>query len=415
MKILWFSPTPSLAEDYLNDKPTSGGWIKSLEKEMEDKVDLSIVFYGNSKFVNVQKIKTKYYPILFNKKKDFFTKIRARIFNELEPETDLVKFEQIIEDVKPDLIHIHGSENPFGLIQTFTSIPTVISIQGIISVAELKFFSGISYLNVLKYSRLKNLMFLTTYLNDFKRFTKRSKREKIIFKISKNFIGRTNWDRRVTKVLSPDARYFYNNEILKEDFYEGEWNNKLENPLRLFTTSGSDLYKGIETIIYCANLLDSNNIQFSWEIAGINSNDEIVRIAQKRIKKKLSPNIRFLGKVNDEKLKASILKCHIYICSSHIENSPNSLCEALILGAPCIATNAGGIPTFIENGKSGLLVQDGDPYSLCGAIIELRENYNLAIDFGNRARTESLIRHDKKIIASDLLNIYHSILNKSEN
>ena len=44
MKVLWFSPTPSLAEDFLNNTPTNGGWIRSLEKEIENKVQLSVAF-----------------------------------------------------------------------------------------------------------------------------------------------------------------------------------------------------------------------------------------------------------------------------------------------------------------------------------------------------------------------------------
>lgn len=40
---------------------------------------------------------------------------------------------------------------------------------------------------------------------------------------------------------------------------------------------------------------------------------------------------------------------------SHIENSPNNLCEAMILGMPCIATDAGGTSTLLSNMKDGLL------------------------------------------------------------
>jgi glycosyltransferase involved in cell wall biosynthesis len=410
MKVLWFSPTPSLAEDYLNSTPTNGGWIRSLQKEIEDKVELSIAFQDNRGFKTLNTSQTKYYPIIINNNKRILTKIKSRLFVGLEPKSLLVKCKEIIEEVQPDLIHIHGTENAFGLIQMFCTIPTVISIQGIVSVIDLKFFSGISYLDVLKYSSLRNLMFLRGFGRDFKLIKKKSKREKFIFKLSKNLIGRTNWDRRVSKVLSPEATYFYNNEVLKEDFYEDEWDNKLEGVLKLFTTTGADLYKGIETIIFCSNLLDASNIKYRWQIAGIDKYDEIIRITEKKIYRRKSPNLQFLGKIPDRKLKEYILNCNVYVCASHIENSPNSLCEALILGAPSIATDVGGISNFIENGKSGLLVPVGDPYSLCGAIMEMKENYDLAIRFGKQARRESLIRHDKKIIADDLLNIYCRIL-----
>lgn len=410
MKVLWFSPTPSLAEDSLNREPTSGGWIKSLEKEMQNKVNLNIAFYSNNQLIKAKNTQTNYYPISTNSPSNWISKIKNRIIIKIEPETDLEKYIQIIKEVNPDLIHVHGSEHPFGLVQYLTTIPTVISLQGIISVYELKFFSGISYLDILKYSRFKNLVFLTTYLNNFRSFKKRSSREKKIFSISKNFIGRTNWDRRVTKILAPSAKYFHNDEILKEDFYDGEWGNELGDTLQLFTTTGFDLYKGVEMIIYCASLLDENNIKFIWKVAGLKNTDEIVRIAQKKIRRRLSHNIQLLGKVNDKKLKESILSCNIYICASHIENSPNSLCEALILGAPCISTDVGGISNFIKSGENGLLIQEGDPYSLAGAIIEMKENYNHAISFGKKARREALLRHNKNTIPNDLLNIYQSIL-----
>ena len=412
MKILWFTNTPSLAEDYLNNKPMNGGFIKSLEKIIQDKVDLSIAFYHSEELPPFKYEKTTYYPIKQDNNSLLY-KIKERLFNQIEPKNDLKKFIKIIEEVKPDLIHIHGTEGPFGLIQNVSLIPTVVSIQGNISVYKLKFFSGIPLLAALKYSSFKSWIFFNTYLTRFIHFKKQAHREKRIFKISKNLIGRTNWDRRITKVLSPNSNYFHNDEVLKDVFYEGKWQNKLEGTLNLFTTTGASIYKGIETLIYCAHLLDLNNINFNWKVAGLDVNDDLIHIARKSVKRKLSKNIQFLGRLDDNKLKEIILNCNIYVAISHIENSPNSLCEALILGAPCIATNAGGTSSLIEDGNNGILIQDGDAYSMAGAIIELTENYNIAIDYGNSARKKALIKHDKNVIANDLFKIDKDILAKN--
>ncbi len=398
-----------MAENYLNNKPMNGGFIKSLEKIIQDKVDLSIAFYHIEELPPFKYGKTTYYPIK-HYNNSFASRIKKRLLNEIEPESDINKFREIIEKVKPDLIHIHGTELPFGLVQNFSLIPTVVSIQGNISVYKLKFFSGIPLLDVLKYSSFKSLIFFNSYLNDFIRFKKQADREKIIFKISKNFIGRTNWDRRITKVLSPNSNYFHNDEVLKDVFYEGEWQNKLKSTLNLFTTNAPTIYKGIETLIHCAYLLDLNNINFNWKVAGLSINDDLVHIAIKSVKTKLSKNIQFLGRIDDNKLKETILNTHIYVAVSHIENSPNSLCEAMILGAPCIAPNAGGISNFLEDGNNGILIQDGDPYSMAGAIIELKENYDIAINYGINARKKALLKHNKNIIANDLLKIYQELL-----
>jgi glycosyltransferase involved in cell wall biosynthesis len=411
LKVLWLCFTPSLSESYLNDKPTGGGWIKSLEKSMQAKVDLSIVFYYEKQLDPFKLGGTTYYPVqrFVNGK---LSKIGRRIFNTLEPKEDIEAFVKIINEVKPDLIHVHGSEFSFGLIQKFTNIPTVLSIQGIVTVYRYKFFSKIMFFDILRRAKLKNLILFRTAINTYFLFGKARDRELDILKHTKNLIGRTAWDRRVSRILAPQAQYFHNDEILRDSFYTSEWKYESITQLNLLTINGPDIYKGIETLIYCAHLLDQNNIDFKWGVAGINKTDDIVTIASKSTGKPLSDNIEFLGKLDETSLVNTLLKANIYVATSHIENSPNSLCEALLLGIPCIATHAGGTNSLLDDGKDGILIQDGDPYSMAGAIIELKENVELAVTLGKNARIRGLVRHNIDTISNDLLGIYKKVSTK---
>jgi glycosyltransferase involved in cell wall biosynthesis len=415
LKVLWFCFTPSLSESYLNDKPTGGGWIKSLEKSIQSKVELSIVFYYEKQLDPFKLGDTTYYPVqrFVNGQ---LSKIGRRIFNTLEPKEDIAAFVKIINEVKPDLIHVHGSEFSFGLIQKFTNIPTVLSLQGIVTVYRYKFFSKIIFFDIIRRAKLKNLLFFRTAINTYFLFGKARDRELDILKHTKNLIGRTAWDRRVSRILAPQAQYFHNDEILRDSFYTSEWKYEPISQLNLMTINGPDIYKGIETLIYAAHLLDVNNIDFKWGVAGINKDDEIVTIASKSIGKPLSDNIIFLGKLDENSLVNELLKANIYVATSHIENSPNSLCEALLLGMPSIATHAGGTNSLVNDGIDGILIQDGDPYSMAGAIIELKENKELAITIGKNARTRGLVRHNIDTITNDLLNIYKKVsTNKTNN
>ncbi|MES2375625.1 MAG: glycosyltransferase family 4 protein [Bacteroidota bacterium] len=409
MKVLWFCFTPSLSESYLNDKPTGGGWIKSLEKSVQSKVDLSIVFYYEKQLDPFKLGDTTYYPVqrFVNGK---LSKIGRRIFNTLEPKEDIETFVKIINEVKPDLIHVHGSEFSFGLIQKFTDIPTVLSIQGIVTVYRYKFFSKIMFFDIVRSAKLTNLLFFRTAINTYFLFGNARDRELDILKHTKNLIGRTAWDRRVSRILAPQAQYFHNDEILRDSFYTSEWKYEPGTQLNLMTINGPDIYKGIETLIYCAHLLDLNNINFKWGVAGISKTDDIVSIASKSTGKPLSDNIVFLGKLDENSLVNALLKANIYVATSHIENSPNSLCEALLLGMPSIATHAGGTNSLVDDGKDGVLIQDGDPYSMAGAIIELKENKELAISLGKNARIRGLARHNIDTITGDLLEIYKRVL-----
>ncbi len=411
MKVLWLSGTPSLAENHYKNAPLTGGWIKSLEKAMKGKVELVILFYHYENADPVTIDGTRYIPISLYKK-GAISKIKQRIFNLMESEKDIQLVLDVINEVKPDVIHIHGTEGPFGMIQKHTKVPCVTSIQGIIQFVLHNFFAGITFLDVLRYSYLIDWLFLRTQIHTYYWYAKTVKREKVIFENSRNIIGRTRWDRRVvTKVLAPHCNYYHNDEVLRDAFYNAKWDNDLNGTLVLYTTLSAVIYKGIETIFFVASLLDERNIDYRWEIGGANEKDAVTHLAAKSVgKKRRGANIHFLGRLNEEQLVDRMLNAHLFVYPSHIDISPNSLCEAMLLGVPCISTKVGGTASLLEDGKEGILVQTGEPYGMAGAIIEMAENFEQAKIYGQNGRTRALKRQDPEKITDDLMKIYQDII-----
>jgi glycosyltransferase involved in cell wall biosynthesis len=66
-------------------------------------------------------------------------------------------------------------------------------------------------------------------------------------------------------------------------------------------------------------------------------------------------NINFLGILSEEDIIREFQNCNIFICPSSIENSPNSLGEAQLIGIPTISAYVGGIPDMVIHNYSGLL------------------------------------------------------------
>jgi glycosyltransferase involved in cell wall biosynthesis len=79
---------------------------------------------------------------------------------------------------------------------------------------------------------------------------------------------------------------------------------------------------------------------------------------------------------------------------------------------PAVATFAGGVSSLLTDKKEGILVQDGDPYSLAGAVAELITERDYANSLGVNARKRAIARHDPDKIVSEVLNIYSSVLSK---
>ena len=409
LKVLWFSNTPSLAGSVAS---RSGGWIRSLEQELQGRIDLSVAFYAEEDHDPFTLNGTAYHPLV-RSRQNVTGKALKRLTHTLEGEADVARLVALVEEVRPDLIHVHGTEGVFGLIQGHTKIPVLISIQGLISVVQLKYFSGITQQATRRFTTLKSELVRNSYGDQHKTMLKQARREQAILRQARYLTGRTDWDRRVTSVLAPEAAYHPVHEILRPPFYGKTWRPPGNDVLRLFTTTGPNLYKGFETVARCAQLLDQQGIRYRWEVAGLAPGDPFVHLVQRTLGTGLSPHVRLLATLDAEALASHMLDSDLYVGVSHIENSPNSLCEAQLLGLPCVTTFAGGTSSLVTDGHDGVLVQDGDPYVLAGTVIEPMRDPDQAARLGANARLRAVKRHDKATIAQAVLDIYERVISDS--
>jgi glycosyltransferase involved in cell wall biosynthesis len=317
----------------------------------------------------------------------------------------LSAFSDIINDFKPDIIHIWGSEAPFGLIYSCTTIPIVLHIQGIIipcNNAYLPpFVSYRSYLN----SSLSLKYRLDKYLEKI-RWKSLAYREKLIFWGIKNYMGRTDWDCRVTHILNPNSNYYHVDEILRDIFYLPA-NRIIPQKLTIITTISQPLYKGFDLVLKTANLLKNQlGLDFEWICYGnINPSfiEKVVGITHEQV------NIMLKGVASAEQLRDAEICATLYFHSSYIDNSPNSICEAQMLGLPIVSTNVGGIPSLVDHGVDGFLFPSNDPYQAAYFIEKLFLNPDLNNQMGEKGKQKAVCRHDRNRVREQILNVYKSV------
>jgi len=391
MKVLWFSDSPGNAAECLGDSFVGSSWVSALDKRIHGKVELHIAFYYPKRSEPFRYGKTTYHPIgsknwKFNAFKDIF---RTRIVDQ----QDLGRYLEILNRVKPDIIHIHGTENPFGCIIPCTKTPVVVSIQGYLTVIDHKFQNSFTRRNLKAGNHdiskgLKEFLLRKSFLRTKKVLSCRKKIEQRNLKETKHLIGRTDWDRRVASLLAPHSRYYHCDEMLRDAFYETEWKPTNRTKLIIHSTINNTPYKGFETICEALNELKGiADINAEWQIAGIDRDDSIVKATRNKLKKKFpTTGIKYFGKVKEQQLVEMMCNADLFVSPSHIENSSNSLCEAMLMGMPCIATYAGGTGSLLIDGVEGILIQDGDPWALAGSILELYRNQKMAAEFGFQSR-----------------------------
>ena len=124
----------------------------------------------------------------------------------------------------------------------------------------------------------------------------------------------------------------------------------------------------------------------------------------------LEKQVVWLGCLSEADMRAALLQSSIFVMPSSLENSPNSLGEAMLLGMPCIATDAGGTAGMLANGKEGILYAPEDVPALTAAILSLLDDPAKARRYGDAARERALVTHDPVRNGQAMLNIYRTIL-----
>ena len=415
MKVLWFTNTPCSAAEKLMLATHGGGWLKALEKELSarEDIDLHICFYSPKAHEPFKYGNTSYFPVHRKSKGSKLKRLLQRITAKNHDTEELQQLLSVAETIKPDIIHIHGTEENFGLLQQLVKVPVVVSIQGILTPLSEKFFAGIPAAEAFWKESLKAKLSFRSASRLYGQLSRNAGRERHILQQTRHVIGRTTWDKRVTRVLAPGSKYYINNEALRPAFYETLWQQQaFGQPLKIITVASDALYKGFETIIKTAQALAAYpSLPFEWSIVGLNHNSDLVQTTRKWLKADPDQlHIKLLGGTGEKEIAALLQSSDIYVQVSHIENSPNSLCEAMLIGMPVIASYAGGTASLLDNEQEGLLVQNGDPHALAGAILQMRENFALATSWGAKARQKALGRHNKTAITTDLIHIYKTII-----
>jgi glycosyltransferase involved in cell wall biosynthesis len=418
MRILYlsYSPQDSITRSGSNARGRFP-WIDSLLDELLKRPNITLAVAVPVNGESLQKLQENIitiYGLPDHRAKNIFAKIYGRITNSIENLDVNSSALEAIADFNPDIIQVFGTENPFGLIPEGHGKPVIIHIQGFVMVCAQKWFSGISAWEQIRYSGFKELLFMYGSFAEYYNFRKKAEREEAVMKRCRYFLGRTAFDKRIVSLISPASEYFHCEEFIRKIFLESKWDLQLTDEITLISILKGTTYKGIDLLTETMIILQKySSVRLKLKICGVAEGEEVVKIVKRKYRKHFSTlPVEFTGRLSAEGLASQLLSANFYIHPSYVENSPNSVCEAMALGMPVIATNVGGMNSMITDKVDGVLVQEGEPYTLAAAIVNLINNYEYAKLLGTNARKRSLERHDPEQIAKQLISIYETILNK---
>ena len=397
MKILWLcsTPTPEIAREIGVKSAINVSWIVKTLEVLKNTTDVEVaVCFPIQGEIDINGIADNVEYFGFPQDKPDPTVYNNKTEN---------NFEEIIKSFEPDLIHIWGTEYPHTLAMVNACEKlnlldkTVISIQGLCSVIAKHYYANLP-------QKIIN------------RYTLRGAFEVEAIKKVKHVIGRTDWDKACTTQINPDVKYHFCNETLRDSFYNNKWEYEKCEKYSIFVSQGYYPIKGLHFMIEALAILKQTYPDVKLYVGGLDLVHRGWKVSsygkyiQELIEKyDLGNNIQFTGTLCEDKMCEQYLKANVFVLPSAIENSPNSVGEAMLLGMPVVSSDVGGVKNLLTHGEEGYIYPCDEPYMLAYYIKNIFESEELAKNTGNKAKKKAMLIHDKEANLKQLLRIYQNI------
>lgn len=287
---------------------------------------------------------------------------------------------KIVSIEEPDIVHCFGTEYPhtLAMCRIFPRKDRLLlGVQGLCAIYAECYYADLPE-EVVRSVTLRDWLKRDSLRRQQEKFALRGRMEREAVELAGNITGRTRWDRAHTKAWNPRAQYHEMNESLRKEFYEPVWEENRCEPYSIFLSQGDYPIKGLHYMLLALPAILKAYPEAKVYVAGnslvayktwrqklkISAYGKYLRSLLKEYR--LEDRVVFLGKLDAGQMRDRYLRSSLFVCCSSVENSPNSLGEAMLLGVPCVSAGVGGISSIFTGGVDGIMYKGFSGNGQCG-------------------------------------------------
>ena len=260
-----------------------------------------------------------------------------------------IRLNECLRGLKPDLIHCWGTERAYPVACGALGVPSILSMQGILSNLQKADLLGDGWVWWLMASREPGFVRAATVVT-----------------------CESRWAIDRIREVAPgvDARQVEYG--VHSGFYDIPWNPDPARPCALYVGTIS-CGKGIDVLFDALEAIKDR--KWTLKLAG----DGPLR---NELEARNVPGVEWLGTVAWDRLQRELAAASCLVHPTRADSSPNAVKEARVVGLPVITTIHGGQAGYIVNGENGLIVDPLEPEGLARALERVMSNPRLAQQMG---------------------------------
>ncbi len=168
--------------------------------------------------------------------------------------------------------------------------------------------------------------------------------------------------------------------------------------------------KSMDTLIDALAILRARGLDARLQIVGDGA--QRAALQEQTRMKNLEACVEFLGMCPHNELPKLYAECDVFVLPSVREGMGLVLAEALLCGAPVIATNSGGVTDIVREGETGLLFPERDANALAEALEIYARDPEYAARLAENGRAFVSERFTPARVAAQFLQTYETVVRK---
>lgn len=332
--------------------------------------------------------------------------------------------QNIVNEIHPDVIHIWGTENYWGLLTARKIIEgnVVLDVQGLIYACANAYYGGLLFKELISCLGVKELILPSCSI-----FVKKKKFEEWV-KFEREIILKHNfiliqsvWTEAHVSSVNSEYTQFQTGRILRSEFDKAlPWQfidqSNSDFPIIFASCSESIPYKGLHILFRAVSLLKkkfpniSLNIAGSYFKRGIRNSGYSKWLRREARKLGIENSIKWLGSLDAAEIIEQFHIASAFVIPSFVESYSLSLAESMKIGVPTVVSYAGALAEVAQERESVLFFPIGDEVMCAFQIERILMNKELAESLSNEARIVALMRNDPEKIVNNQIRIYNNIM-----